>query len=195
MAFVQQSGGLNPLLYWSFACVVCYLVLPGLFTSVILKNNLFKTGFQWGESCRHLGIYGLFLAAILPVVYCVSFLDGFQETYPFLHFTPQTFSSMRFLVWEIAYLLQFIALEYFFRGFILFNLEPKMGKMAVLVAMLPYCMIHFGKPFPETIGSIIAGIVLGVMALKSRSVIPGIILHYCVAITMDLLSLRGKGII
>jgi membrane protease YdiL (CAAX protease family) len=50
-------------------------------------------------------------------------------------------------------------------------------------------MIHFGKPFPETIGAIAAGLVLGLLSYKSKSVIPGIFLHYSVAITMDILAL------
>jgi len=137
----------------------------------------------------------MLLIAILPVVFMASFLPGFQDKYPFLDITEQNFSAERLLYWEIAYFLQFISIEYFFRGFLLVNLEPAFGKLAVIVSMLPYCMIHFGKPFPETIGAIFAGLILGTMALKSRSVIPGIILHYCVAITMDLLSLWQKDII
>jgi membrane protease YdiL (CAAX protease family) len=54
-------------------------------------------------------------------------------------------------------------------------------------------MIHFGKPMPETIAAIIAGIFLGKMALRSGSILPGILLHYTVAISMDLLSLWQQG--
>lgn len=33
-------------------------------------------------------------------------------------------------------------------------------------------MIHFEKPLPETIGAIIAGLALGMMAIRSKSIIP-----------------------
>jgi len=46
-------------------------------------------------------------------------------------------------------------------------------------------MIHFGKPLPETIGAIFAGIVLGSMSLKSNSIWLGVLLHFSVAISMD----------
>jgi membrane protease YdiL (CAAX protease family) len=54
-------------------------------------------------------------------------------------------------------------------------------------------MIHFGKPLPETIGAIIAGLVLGTMAIRSKSIIPGVCVHFCIALGMDILSLWHQG--
>ena len=53
--------------------------------------------------------------------------------------------------------------------------------------VIPYTMIHFGKPAPETFAAILAGFILGYLALKSRSFLWGWMLHWGVAITMDLL--------
>ena len=58
--------------------------------------------------------------------------------------------------------------------------------------VVPYCMIHFGKPMAETIAAIVAGIALGILSLKSKS-IPGIFIHYSVAIAMDFAALYQKG--
>ncbi len=69
------------------------------------------------------------------------------------------------------------------------------GFYSVFVMTIPYCMIHFGKPMPETIAAIVAGIVLGVLSLKSRSIWMGVAIHYSVAITMDLCSLYQKGVL
>jgi hypothetical protein len=49
--------------------------------------------------------------------------------------------------------------------------------------------MHVGKPGPEAIGSIVAGIALGIIALRNRSFIPGAILHWAVAVTLDLFAL------
>jgi membrane protease YdiL (CAAX protease family) len=54
-------------------------------------------------------------------------------------------------------------------------------------------MIHFGKPFPETLAAIIAGIVLGTISLKSRSIWMGVAIHYTVALSMDIAALWQKG--
>ena len=55
---------------------------------------------------------------------------------------------------------------------------------------LPYALIHIHKPFPESIGSIFAGIALGYLALKGRSIWPGVALHLFIAWTTDVLSLH-----
>ena len=65
--------------------------------------------------------------------------------------------------------------------------------MAVFVSMMPYCLVHFGKPLPETLGAIIAGIVLGIFSLKSRSILPGVLLHGGVALGIGALATALTG--
>jgi len=56
-------------------------------------------------------------------------------------------------------------------------------------------MIHFDKPMMETIAAIIAGIILGIMSLRSKSIWMGVFMHCCVALTMDLCALYRKGML
>jgi len=58
---------------------------------------------------------------------------------------------------------------------------------------IPYVMIHFGKPAAETIGSIIAGIALGTLSLRTRSIFGGVIVHITIAYGMDIMALIQKG--
>jgi membrane protease YdiL (CAAX protease family) len=64
-----------------------------------------------------------------------------------------------------------------------------MGSHAIFAMVVPYCMIHYGKPFPETMGAIVAGIVLGTLAMKTRSIWSGFLIHVSVAISMDVAAL------
>jgi membrane protease YdiL (CAAX protease family) len=59
--------------------------------------------------------------------------------------------------------------------------------------VVPYCMIHFGKPFLEALAAIAAGIVLGTLALKTRSIWCGVLIHVSVAISMDVAALVQRG--
>jgi membrane protease YdiL (CAAX protease family) len=59
------------------------------------------------------------------------------------------------------------------------------------VMIVPYCMIHYGKPMPETLGAIGAGLILGTLAMRTRSIWGGVLIHVGVATTMDVLALRG----
>jgi hypothetical protein len=92
---------------------------------------------------------------------------------------------LRMIVWQLLYALQFVALEFFFRGYLIHGWKRRLGPYAIFAAMVPYCLIHFGKPLPETLGSIVAGVVLGLMSLKTNSIWPGAGLHIAVAWTMD----------
>jgi len=74
-----------------------------------------------------------------------------------------------------------------------FGLAPKFGLYAVFIMAIPYSMVHFGKPFPEALGAILTGVVLGFLALKHRSFWLGIALHSTIGFTMDVLCLWRKG--
>ena len=101
--------------------------------------------------------------------------------------------EMDFLLWEAFYVLQFFALEFFFRGFLLQGLKRYVGAYAVFFMAVPYCMIHFGKPMPETLGAIIAGVALGTLALRTGSIWSGVLIHASVAVSMDVLSMWQNG--
>ena len=75
----------------------------------------------------------------------------------------------------------------------LHGIKKRFGFYSIWIMMIPYMMIHFQKPMPETIGAIFAGIILGTLSLKSRSIWLGVAIHYSVAITMDLAALWQKG--
>ena len=100
-------------------------------------------------------------------------------------------SWLDLFVWEALYAAQFLSLEIFFRGFILHGLRRALGANAIFVMIVPYCMIHFGKPMPETLGAIGAGLILGTLAMRTRSIWGGVLIHIGVAMTMDVLALRG----
>jgi membrane protease YdiL (CAAX protease family) len=54
-------------------------------------------------------------------------------------------------------------------------------------------MIHFSKPLAECLGSILAGIALGTVALRTGSIWGGVLVHCLVAWSMDLLALYRTG--
>ncbi len=138
---------------------------------------------------RHLWIYGVMFVSFSPIVIVASLSASFRDTYPFYRMANR--SHVDLWSWEILYVVQFVALEFFFRGFLLQSLRRVIGANAIFVMMIPYCMIHYGKPLPETFGAIGAGLVLGTLAMRTRSIWGGVMIHVGVAISMDVLALRG----
>jgi membrane protease YdiL (CAAX protease family) len=54
---------------------------------------------------------------------------------------------------------------------------------------VPYVMIHFGKPYVETAGAFVAGVALGTVAMRTRSIYSGFLVHATIALLMDGLAL------
>jgi len=117
----------------------------------------------------------------------------------------------------------YIPWEFFFRGFLIFpfalaaekafraqNLQnagsiahgnsknSDTGRMVlaalVLFQTIPSTMLHFGHPLSELMSAVVAGILFGILAWRTRSIIPGLILHTAIGFGTDLLIvLKATG--
>jgi hypothetical protein len=181
-------------LYWIGMILLFYLLIPVIIVKFGFKEKLKDYGWSFRNVHKDYQLYILMLTVMLPIVFFASMTEAFQERYPIFQPLRQQLFPL-FIYWQLAYFLQFVAVEFLFRGFIIHGTKARFGMYAVFVSMVPYCMVHFGKPFGETIAAILAGIVLGTLSLKSRSIILGILIHYSVAITMDLFALYREGIL
>lgn len=181
--------GLLPYWYWALASLVLRVAIPLALIVWWFGDRPRDYGFRmWkpGHGRIYLGLY----LVMLPVLVIASFSESFQRKYPF--YDEASRSLAHFLGYELAYTTQFFALEAFFRGFVVFALFKRFGYYAVAIMTIPYCMIHFSKPAPETFGAIVAGLVLGYLAVESRSWVPGALLHAGVGVTMDVLCIIQK---
>lgn len=178
--------------YWAVCVLLCYGVLP-LVHMLRLGERVTDIGLRWPRAdrlpFRH--VYALFFLLLFPVLVALSRTPSFQQIYPFYPDAGRSLPTL--LLWELLYASTFLAIEFFFRGYLLFGLFRSLGSVAIFVSALPYCLIHIGKPAPEMLGSIFAGIVLGTLALTSGSIWGGVGLHVGVALSMDLLSLWHSG--
>ena len=180
------------LIYWSSFCGLCYVVIPTLITKFIFREGVLQYGLKLKGITTHLWIYVTLFLMVLPFVVIASFGPAFQRTYPFYAAPPGGWAL--FMTFELFYLIQFLYLEFFFRGYVIFNLEKTFGYYSVFIMAVPYCMIHFHKPILEALAAILAGIILGTLALRTRSIWYGVLIHMSVAITMDVLALFQKGL-
>jgi membrane protease YdiL (CAAX protease family) len=192
---VNKNAQLYRLLYWVSVMILFYFIFPVLIIWFVFRQKLDDYGLSFKGAFKDYKLYVYMLCVMIPLVIFFSNTESFQLRYPFYDLRKGEAFYPNFIVWEIFYFLQFFALEFFFRGFMLHGTKQRFGYYSVFVMTIPYCMIHFGKPLPETIAAIIAGIVLGTLSLKSRSIWMGVAIHYSVAITMDLCSMYQKGLL
>ncbi len=184
--------GLVRYVWWSGWRVLGYMAIP-IVAIWIMRGRVRDHGLATKGFWEHAWIYGLAYLVVLVCVVVVSFSGEFSSYYPF--YKQSSRSWFDFISWELLYAAQFFALEFFFRGYWLKALKPMMGSHAIFAMVVPYCMIHFGKPFVETLGAVIAGVVLGTLAMKTRSIWSGFLIHVSVAVSMDVASLlQGPGL-
>lgn len=174
--------------WWCGARIIGYVLVPfPLWKLLYPKDSLLDFGFRIRGFFSHLWIYGICLAFVVPAMFLVASQPDFGNYYPF--YKTSSRSWFDFLAWELMYFAQFFALEAFFRGWLVGALRNTMGAGAIFVMAVPYCMIHYGKPYFETNGAIIAGVVLGSLAMRTRSIYAGFLVHITVAGLMDWLAL------
>ncbi len=172
--------------WWTGWRFLGYLVFPALVVVCMRGERLRDYFIRPTNFFKHFWIYGGLFLAVLPAVLIAANTDSFKLTYPFYKLANR--SSFDFWAWQGMYWVQFISLEFFFRGFLLKALAPRFGSGSIFVMLIPYCMIHFGKPLPETLGAIIAGLVLGTLSMRTKSIWGGAFIHIAVALTMDSLA-------
>ncbi len=189
---------INRKIFWAGARVIGYVVPPLLsllFIRFVLRQPIGSMGLRIKGILPHFKVYGLMFLIIAPLVVLVSFFPAFQAKYPFYKLGPSEPWWPNFIFWELLYALQFASLEFFFRGYLVHGAKHRLGFASIWLMTFPYMMIHFGKPLPECIGSIIAGLVLGALSLKSRSIWWGVAIHVAVAWMMDTLSLWHQNLL
>lgn len=181
--------------WWAITQIVFYLVVP-LVIVVSTGGRPADIGWRVRGTARDWKKYlGLFAVAA-PFVVVASTTAEFQDRYPLYEISVGQVGVWGDLaVWWPLYVAQFVAVETFFRGYLVIGLAPLLGRSSILVATIPYLMIHFVKPPMEALASIVGGLVMGTLAYRTRSVWWGVALHVGVAALMDVLSLGHKGFI
>ena len=190
------NNNLYGLIWWVFVSVSFYFVVPAIFVKFVQKRSLGEIGLAFRIEKGFVKLLLQCVVIMLPLVYLMSLTAGFSAKYPFLKvYNGDPYFSTTLLIWELVYFFQFFGLEFFFRGFLLHSLKPSLGAYSILVMTVPYTMIHFQKPMPETFAAIFAGIFLGWISYKYGTIWLGLVLHCTVAFSMDILALYNKGLL
>lgn len=175
-----------------------FLILLPLLIYYFLCDR--KQKHVYGLSARQFDTrpYFIMLAIMFPLIVMVSFLPAFIRQYPMYKGTDAA-AYLNISEWitvsayEFVYGLDFVTVEFFFRGFLVIGMMGLLGRSAVLAMAATYCFLHFGKPAGEAISSIFGGYILGVIAYETKSIWGGIIVHVGIAWMMELVAFIQKS--
>lgn len=182
--------------------VLLVVIIPCLIIKFRFKEKLSDYGLGLPpKNRRSLAVYGflLLMAVSLPAFAVATKDAGMYNTYPFY----RPFSSIgQFLLYELCYLPFFIAIEFIFRGYLLFGLARSssnndtvqedgfndrysFSRYAIIVPMLAYTAWHLGKPMPELFGTLFWGVAAGALIYACRSLWPVILAHWLLNVVLD----------
>lgn len=191
----------------------------GAFLLVVVPVLLIKLRFHQPLSAYGLGlppadrrVLALWVFLTLTLLGLLPFYIGahdpaMQAIYPFYHPFPNWFA---FVLYELTYFPFFLAIEFIFRGYLLFGLAGVgaeevpgtsgsmfrmfyLGRYALLIQMLPYTAWHLGKPTEELWGTIVWGLAAGATAYAVRSVWPVVLSHWLLNVFLDWVSCRSQS--
>jgi len=163
-----------------------FFVLPTLYIKLVMKRSLTDFGLGFGDVKTGLKILAFLIPVIFVAIYFASDMPDVRSEYPLAKSLLHEHSHLVF--YEAAYVIfYYIAWEFYFRGVLLFGLKGRFGAFnAILIQTISSCLVHIGKPEGEIIGSIIVGVIFGIIALRTRSIWYVFILHALIGVLTDL---------
>lgn len=178
-------------LYWFTSSWLLFLAFPVLLAKLVPGVRGADLGLGFGDVRFGLRATLALWLVMLPFVVVASFSEAFQHQYPMASGAVRSWPA--FVTYEVLYLAYFVAWEFVNRGLLCVALFPKVGPAVVWLHTIPFAVMHAGKPELEAYGSIVAGVALGALAVRTGTFWYGALLHAAVALSMDLLSLAQTG--
>lgn len=136
--------------------------------------------------------YFVLILLMLPLLFAAGSQADFQATYPraarlaIPHSDPYWLAGT--LLYEALYSIDYVVTEAFFRGFLIIPFARIVGPRAILPMCAFYVSIHFDKPLGECISSFFGGLILGILAYRTKSIYGGVIVHLGIALGMELVG-------
>ncbi|ARA93490.1 CAAX protease family protein [Rhodothermaceae bacterium RA] len=169
--------------WWFFMQGLTGFVLPVLCLRLLFKRSAAEMGLGRGDWKLALILAGLYLPLVVVGTWILSDQAAFQAQYP--HYQPAAFDWRFFFVYEALFLFYWMGWEYLWRGFVLFGTAHTFGVYAIFVQTVPFAILHYEKPLPEALLSIVGGIALGALVWRCRSFWIAVPLHALQMLALD----------
>jgi uncharacterized protein len=191
-----MSFGYDPAIaagIWMLISTVTLLgIIPLLIVKLVLREKLADYGIRWGN----LQFAAVCCLLVVPLVvfigYCSAQSPQFQAMYPI---NPVARTSATALAWHlVGQLFWYAAWEFHFRGFLQHGMEKSCGiSTGIWIQTLASTLAHFGKPGAEVFASILAGVLWGALAWRTRSLLAGFFQHWLLGASLDFFLFRGAA--
>lgn len=174
-------------IFWFIGDFFLFFILPILIIKFFFKQKIKSFGIQFGN--KRVGIYFTIVSILIltPIIIIISTLIDNNSFSPFKDLIYE--NTNYFSLYVISLLIFLFAWEFIWRGFMLFGLEEKFGLYSIFIQMIPFVILHNGKPIIETFSSIFGAVFLGYLALRTRSIIYGFLIHAYLLFFLEIIFL------
>ncbi len=177
----EPEGGVKP---WDMAVSQLFVVLPPVLMAIFLTSSPARTlRLAWPET-RYLFMAVALVFTLNPLVN--EFEPIVRRVFPLSEAIKTALGQLMGTSTNLGTMIVVLALmpavfeELAFRGFILSGLERQhRTRSAILLSALMFGFLHvLMSLFQQLFNATLLGIVLGLLAVRSRSILPGIIFHF-----------------
>jgi membrane protease YdiL (CAAX protease family) len=132
--------------------VVLFGLLP-LAVLLVLREDPRRYGLGRGDVRRAVLLGGLATAVTVPAIALLAAVPALRDWYgPSMTTVPDV---------ALTGVLDLVPTEFLLRGFLMFALLRAVGPFGVVVALVPFVMVHIGKPDLEALSTLGGGLVFG----------------------------------
>lgn len=172
--------------------VILLGLIPLLVVKLVLRDSLSDYGVRWGNLTFATLCSLLAVPLLVYIGYSSAQTPEFQQVYPI---NPLARDSSAALVWHLAgQVLWYAAWEFHFRGFLQHGLaKAYSAPLGICVQTLASMLAHFGRPGAEVFASILAGLLWGALAWRTRSLLAGTLQHWLLGASLDYFLCRQQS--
>jgi membrane protease YdiL (CAAX protease family) len=164
--------------------LVLFGILP-LGILLALREDPRRYGLGPGDRRRSLALGGLAMAVTVPAVVLIARLPEIRAWYgPSMSTVPGV---------VLTNVLDLVPSEFLLRGFVLFALLRVVGPFGVIVAIVPFAMVHIGKPDLEVLSTLGGGFVFGWLNWRTGSIWASALYHVAIQSTVIVAAVAWAG--
>jgi uncharacterized protein len=162
----------NSFLSSEFGSVLLQLGVPLLIVVAVWREDPRRYFLRIGEWKLGLAVTAGAVAVMAVVIWYTGHQPDFRSYYsPVVGGRPPLQ-----LIYDMG--VAMFAWEFFYRGWLLEALGRKYGTDAIWLQMMPFALLHVGKPEIELLSTVLGGAFFGILAWRTRSMLYGWLLHW-----------------
>ncbi len=167
--------------YQFVSALVLLGLIPTLIVKFVFRQPLSDYGVRLGSVKK-----GAIAVAVLAPVFVLAAYVGSHDPQVVAYYPINKSAAKAFGLHACLFLLFYLGWEFHFRGYLQYGLRDSMGRAnAVLVQVLASTLLHIGTPASETFMAILGGLLWGILAFRTESLLAGLLLHFVLGLAVD----------